>query len=70
MVAPPKTPHEIVDKLSSEVMPILRDPQVVAVMKKFLMTPMGTTPAEAKIFLDTESARWRELILSLGLKPQ
>ena len=70
LVAPPKTPPEIVDKLSSEVTSILRDAQVVSVLKKFLMTPMGTTPAEAKAFLDAESARWREVILSVGLKPQ
>ena len=70
LVAPPRTPPEIVDKLSSNVMPILRDPQVVGVLKKFLMTPMGTTPDEARSFLDAESARWREVILSIGLKPQ
>ena len=70
LMAPPRTPLEIANRLSSEVKAILQDEQVGSVLKRVLMTPMGLTPAETEKYLASEVARWREVILSVGLKPQ
>jgi tripartite-type tricarboxylate transporter receptor subunit TctC len=70
LVAPPKTPSNIADRVSAEVRTVLReDPQVQSTLRRFLMTPLGLTPAESKIFLDAEVIRWREVILNAGVKP-
>jgi tripartite-type tricarboxylate transporter receptor subunit TctC len=68
VVAPPKTPAEIVAKLSTEVAEILRMPEVAKRLQDLAATPVGTSPEQSGAFIKAESDRWRNVILSAGVK--
>ena len=68
IVAPPKTPGDIAAKLSAAIAEVLALPDVAGRMADLAAVPVGSTPDEAAAFIKTESARWRELIDTTGLK--
>jgi len=70
VVAPAKTPPEIAGKLSQAFAEILRDPEVEQKWREMSLTPVGGTPAEVDAFLKDETARWRKVIVSGGIKRQ
>ncbi len=59
--APAGTPKPIVDKLSSEVQAIMREPAVVAQLKKLGVDPVGSTQAEFAAHIAAETKRWAEV---------
>lgn len=63
------TPGAIVDTLSSAIREILRTPEVIARYRQLGATPVGSTPTEARAFLQQESERWAEVIRSARIKP-
>jgi tripartite-type tricarboxylate transporter receptor subunit TctC len=70
VMAPPKTPPDIANKLSRAFAEILREPEVVKKWHEMSLTPVGGTPAEVEAFLKDETARWRNVIISGGIKRQ
>jgi tripartite-type tricarboxylate transporter receptor subunit TctC len=68
MVAPPRTPPGITAKVSQAVAETLRTPEIVKWLREFSIAPGGTTPAQTASFLAQERARWREIILTAGIK--
>ena len=58
MVAPPGTPPEIADKLSSAVSEAIRDPDVAQRFVDMSANAVGDTPAEMAVFLQQERERW------------
>jgi tripartite-type tricarboxylate transporter receptor subunit TctC len=68
VVAPPKTPSPIAAKLSTAIAEILQTPDVAARLRDLGAAPVGSSPAETAAFLKAETARWREVILSAGIK--
>jgi tripartite-type tricarboxylate transporter receptor subunit TctC len=70
VVAPPKTPPEIAGKLSQAFAEILREPEIERKWREMTLTPVGGTPEEVAAFLKAETARWREVIVSGGIKRQ
>jgi tripartite-type tricarboxylate transporter receptor subunit TctC len=70
VVAPPKTPMPIAEKLSRAFAEILREPEIEKKLREMTLTPVGGTPAEVGAFLNAETARWRKVIVSGGIKRQ
>ena len=70
VVAPPKTPPEIAGKLSRAFAEILREPEIEKKWREMTLTPVGGTPEEVGAFLKAETARWRKVIVSGGIKRQ
>jgi tripartite-type tricarboxylate transporter receptor subunit TctC len=70
VVAPPKTSPEIAEKLSRAFAEILREPEIKKRWREMSLTPVGGTPAEVGAFLQEETARWRKVIVSGGIKRQ
>jgi tripartite-type tricarboxylate transporter receptor subunit TctC len=71
MVAPPKTPAAVVNKLTAAVAEAMRAPDVINRYKSLSATPGGSmSPTEMAGFLAEESARWRKLIIANKLKPE
>jgi tripartite-type tricarboxylate transporter receptor subunit TctC len=70
IVAPPKTPAEIARKISEAIAQTLKLPDVVERYRALASTPVGSSPAETAAFLRQESERWRQVILSAGIKPE
>ena len=70
MAAPPKTPPQIVQKLSSAIAGALREPDSMARLQNLKATPILNSPSEAAAFIAEESERWRKVIVAAGIKPE
>jgi tripartite-type tricarboxylate transporter receptor subunit TctC len=68
LVAPPKTPPAIADKLSAAIAAALKEPDVVKRMSEMNVEAVGDTPAQMKQFMTQENARWSKVIRSTGMK--
>jgi tripartite-type tricarboxylate transporter receptor subunit TctC len=70
LLAPPKTPAPIVDKLHAAIAEILRMPDVEARLHGLGAAPGGPTPAATAAFLRQETARWSKVIAEANIKPE
>ena len=70
MVAPPKTPRPIADKLSSAVNEILAQQAIVRRLKDLSLMPEGGSPDQTQAILKEEAERWRTVIAKAGIKAQ
>lgn len=70
IVAPPKTPLHIVERLSQATAETLRQPDVVQKLHSLSFTPVGNSPAETTLFMKRESERWRQVVKSAGIQPE
>jgi len=70
MMAPAATPSEIIARLNTEVVRIMRS----ADMKKYLASqganPLWSTPEEARAFIRDEIAKWAKVAREAGIKPE
>lgn len=66
IVAPPKTPPAIVNKLSSAIAEAMRDPVVVKRLSDLSAVAIGSSPAEHMKFLKQERERWGSVIRVTG----
>jgi tripartite-type tricarboxylate transporter receptor subunit TctC len=69
IVAPPKTPSQIVDKLSSAIAEVLKEPDVVAKLRDLSAAGVGNSPSEAAQFITAERERYHRAVEASGLKP-
>jgi tripartite-type tricarboxylate transporter receptor subunit TctC len=69
VVAPPRSSPAIAAKLSAAIAEILRLPDVAKRLQDLALTPVGSTPAETAAFIHEERNRWRQVIVSAGIKP-
>ena len=69
VVAPPRSSPAIAAKLSTAIAEILRLPDVAKRLQDLSLTPVGSTPAETAAFIHEERNRWRQVIVSAGIKP-
>jgi tripartite-type tricarboxylate transporter receptor subunit TctC len=70
ILAPGKTPPDIVARLQAETNRILFTPEVKEKLSTQGAEPMGTTSAEAAAFMRRERERWSALIRDTGYKIQ
>ena len=70
LVAPPKTPAPVVQKLSAAVSEIVRMPEVQKRLVEAGDEPADMTPAQIAAFLREERERWGGLIRKLGIQAQ
>ncbi len=68
MVAPPKTPADIANKLSAAVLDVLRMPDIADKLTSQSMVLIGASQSETDKFIKSEVERWREVIKAAGLK--
>jgi tripartite-type tricarboxylate transporter receptor subunit TctC len=67
ILAPAATPPEVVNRLHAEISVVMKDPDVRARLSGLGTDPTGSTPAEFGAHYQSEVARWRKLILALGI---
>jgi len=70
IVAPPRTPQAIADKISSSVKDVLTMPDVVKRLNELSAEPMGLTPAETAAYMKQETERWAAVVKSAGVKAE
>jgi tripartite-type tricarboxylate transporter receptor subunit TctC len=68
IVAPPKTPMPIAEKISAAVAEVLKLPDVQKRLADLSAEPIGNTPAQMAAFMKQDAVRWREVIRSAGVK--
>jgi tripartite-type tricarboxylate transporter receptor subunit TctC len=68
LMAPAGTPHEIVERMATELANALRDPQFVAHMREAGVEPaVDASPAEFAAFITREIALWGEAVKVAGV---
>jgi len=69
LAAPVRTPPEIVDRISSDVQALLRDPAVIRQIEDRAGIPAPGRPAEFSAFIAKEIETWGEVVRATGTKP-
>ena len=70
VMAPAGTPAPIVRKLNTELMAVLRAPEVQARLRAEGVEPVGSTPQEMAELLRAEFARWGPLVRESGARAE
>jgi tripartite-type tricarboxylate transporter receptor subunit TctC len=68
IVAPPKTPQAIAEKINSDVNVALRDADVLSRLAQLSAEPIGGTTAATAAYMREEIARWRNVITAANVK--
>ena len=68
VVAPPKTPARIVDKINADINTALRDPAILARFNEFSAEAVGGSPAETAKYFREEIERWNNVIKAANVK--
>ncbi len=68
VAAPPKTPREIVAKLSADIAEAIRSPEVRRRFDDLSAEPVGSDPDAARRFVREETARWGAVIRAAGVR--
>jgi tripartite-type tricarboxylate transporter receptor subunit TctC len=69
LLAPSKTPQEIIDRLSAEVRKGLDTPESRKLLTTAGFDVAGTTPAQFRSWQQSEIAKWGKVIRATGAKP-
>jgi tripartite-type tricarboxylate transporter receptor subunit TctC len=68
MVAPPQTPVAVIDRLSTAVNDVLRQPDTAKRLRDLNMEAVGGPPSEATQFMRREREVWGKVIRGAGIK--
>jgi tripartite-type tricarboxylate transporter receptor subunit TctC len=68
ILAPARTPPELVAKVNAEIDRILKLPDVIAFLNSQGTTPIGNSPQETRKWLADERARWSKVVKDSGFK--
>ena len=64
------TPKPVVTRLNSEFRKVLLDPGVKSGLEKVAIEPLGTSPADAAVFIGKEHEKWGRVIKDAGIKAE
>jgi tripartite-type tricarboxylate transporter receptor subunit TctC len=70
MLTPTGTPLEIIHRLNTELVKIVRDPSVLERLTGDGVVGTGSTPQEAAAYIKSEAAKWGKVLRDAGIKPQ
>jgi tripartite-type tricarboxylate transporter receptor subunit TctC len=68
LVAPPGTPPEVAATLAAAAAEAVLQPGAAKKLRDLTSDPVGSTPAEARQFLEQEKERWGRVIRQAGIK--
>jgi tripartite-type tricarboxylate transporter receptor subunit TctC len=68
LVAPAKTPPEIISRLAAATQKIVREPAFQARMQEIGSVPIGDTPDQFRAYIQIELARWSKVVKDSGAK--
>ena len=69
LVAPAKTPDEIVNKVNADMVTLMRDPAVLRQFEERATVADPLTPAQFAAFIAKDMATWAEVVKATGTKP-
>ena len=68
VVAPPKTPKPIVDKINADINEALHDPSILARFVEFSAEAVGGSPQDTAKYMHEEVDRWNQVIKAANVK--
>ena len=68
LIAPAGTPEAILRQIQREVVEVLNSPELKAKFAAQIMEPVGNTPAQFKAQIDSDMARWGQVIKAADIK--
>jgi tripartite-type tricarboxylate transporter receptor subunit TctC len=68
LVAPPRTPHNIIVKLQADVAAVLQLPDVRERLRELYASPIASSPEATGDFFTKERKHWRTVIETAGIK--
>jgi tripartite-type tricarboxylate transporter receptor subunit TctC len=68
VVAPPRTPRRIVDKINADINEVLHQPEMLARLVDFSAEAVGGTPEDTAKYMREEIERWGTVIKTAGVK--
>jgi tripartite-type tricarboxylate transporter receptor subunit TctC len=68
IVAPPKTPASVVDKINADVNEALRQGDIIARLAQLSAEPIGGSPQETAAYMREEVERWHKVIKAANVK--
>ena len=69
LLAPANTPQDIVTKLNTEVVAILKNPETHERLSREGADPVGNSPAAFAKHIQSEIDKWRKVIRAAGIQP-
>ena len=66
--APARTPEPILDRLSAEIMKILKQPEVLEKLKSLAFVPAKESRQEFETYIAIENTKWRKIVRDAGVK--
>ena len=66
--APARTPEPILDRISAEVMKILKDPEVLEKLKGLSFVPAKESRQEFEAYIAIENTKWSKIVKDAGVK--
>ena len=70
IIAPAKTPDDVVKKLNKEITDIVHSPQIRKRLEDLGLHPVGSTPEQFQALLDSEKTKWADVIKKADIKLQ
>ena len=70
MLAPAKTPRPIIDRLNSEIVKILKSPEMKKRLASLGLDPVANTPEEFQKFIESENVKWAKIAKETNAKSQ
>ena len=67
---PAGTPKAIIDKLSGDIMRVVKMPDVQAKLNEQTLVPVGDSPESFAKTLKRDLALWAQIAAGAGIKPQ
>ena len=68
VVAPARTPRDIVDKINGELGRMMRTPDAAERLGTLGITPAWSTPEELAARIRTDGEKWGKIIRDIGMK--
>jgi tripartite-type tricarboxylate transporter receptor subunit TctC len=68
VVAPPKTPKQVVDKIGADILEALKQPEVVQKLANLSAEVVGTSPQQSVSYFRDEVERWHKVIKAANIK--
>ena len=70
ILAPAKTPPNVINKLHAEIVKALQQPETKDVLVKQAMQPVGNTPEEFATQIKRELPKWAKIVREANIKAE
>jgi len=70
ILAPAKTPADILQRISAETAKVMRQPEVLAKLATQDALPVGSSPGEYSAYLRSELERWKNVVRVTGARAE